>query len=127
MKLQASTEIPLQPVDMEGSSGCQVRWLVDQHDGAPNFAMRQFEVAPGGFTPCHHHPYEHEVYVLAGEGTIQQNDQIHPLKAGDVVLVEPDEVHQFRNTGSTPLTFLCLVPNSAGKGPGRVQPECGAV
>ena len=87
--------------------------------------MRQFEVAPGGFTPRHHHPYEHEVFVLEGQGVVYEGDQPHPLKAGDVVLVKPDEVHQFRNTGDGPLKFLCLIPNSATGQNVTVVPECG--
>ena len=49
----------------------------------------------------------------------------HPLKAGDVVLVTPNEVHQFRNNSSLPLKFLCLVPNSAAQGKVTTAPECG--
>ena len=52
---------------MEGAAGCRVRWLIGEGDNAPNFAMRKFEVAPGGHTPRHFHDYEHEVYVLAGK------------------------------------------------------------
>jgi quercetin dioxygenase-like cupin family protein len=87
--------------------------------------MRQFEVAPGCYTPRHHHPYEHEVFVLEGEGIVYEGDQIHKLKEGDVVFVKPDEVHQFRNTGSLPLKFLCLVPYSATGKKAVVAPECG--
>jgi quercetin dioxygenase-like cupin family protein len=113
MKVEHYERVAQAPVTMEGSSGCQVRWLVDEKNGAPNFAMRQFEVAPGGFTPKHHHPYEHEVFVLEGEGVVLEGNVEHPLRAGDFVLVSPDEVHQFRNTGGSPLKFLCLVPNSS--------------
>ncbi len=122
MKVQHSTDVSSQPVTMEGSHGCTVRWLVSEQDGAPNFAMRQFEVEVEGYTPRHSHPYEHEVFVLDGEGIVVEGDREHPLKAGDVVLVTPDEVHQFKNTGAKPLKFLCLVPNSAAQAP--VTPEC---
>lgn len=125
MKVQSATTVPLQAVTMEGSSGCQVRWLIGAADQAPNFAMRQFEVAPGGFTPRHQHDYEHEVYVLSGQGQVFADDKPQPLAAGDVVLVRPNEVHQFRNTGSVPLVFLCLVPNSAQARTVTVVPECG--
>jgi hypothetical protein len=64
MKVAHFEQTPAKPVEMEGSSGCRVRWLVDEKDGAPTFAMRQFEVAPGGHTPQHFHDYEHEVFVL---------------------------------------------------------------
>ncbi len=113
------------PVHMEGSSGCQVRWLLGPEQGTPNFAMRQFEVAPGGFTPRHSHPYEHEVFVLEGEGVVIEGNEEHPLRPGDVVFVVPDEIHQFRNTGATPLKFLCLVPNSSLTQAVKVAPECG--
>lgn len=127
MKVHSSDSIALQNVTMEGSSGCQVRWLLSRDDGAPSFAMRQFEVEPGGFTPRHHHPYEHEIYVVDGEGEVYEGDTPHRIKAGDVVLVKPDDVHQFKNTGDKALKFLCLIPNSADNRPPSEQSECNAV
>lgn len=124
MKIRHLAEVPQQPVEMEGAEGCQVRWLLGPADGAPGFAMRQFEVAVGGYTPKHHHPYEHEVYVLEGEGVVLEDDRERQIRSGDVVLVTPDEVHQFRNTGDQPLKFLCLVPNSA-MDKAVAAPECG--
>ena len=67
--MQQEHEVPANEVTMEGAAGCRVRWLIGEGDKAPNFAMREFEVAPGGHTPKHFHDYEHEVYVLAGKGT----------------------------------------------------------
>ena len=113
MKVGHCEQVEQAPVTMEGASGCQVRWLVDASEGAPNFAMRQFEVAPGGYTPRHSHPYEHEVFVLEGEGQVIEGDEPHALKAGDYVFVRPDEVHQFRNTGSGPMQ-LFVVYSPAG-------------
>jgi quercetin dioxygenase-like cupin family protein len=111
---------------MEGARDCSVRWLISEGDGAPNFAMREFELAPGGHTPRHRHPYEHEVFVLEGQGLVMEGDEPRPLKAGDVVLVQPDEVHQFRNNGDSLLRMLCLIPNTAAAQPVTVVPECGA-
>lgn len=125
MKVQPAETIARQPVTLPGAEGCQVRWLVGESDGAPNFAMRQFEVAPGGYTPRHSHPYEHEVYVLSGEGELLDGDTPRALAPGSVVYIAPDEVHQFRNTGGAPLTFLCLVPNSHRQLPVTLAPECG--
>ncbi|HUE69738.1 MAG TPA: cupin domain-containing protein [Pirellulaceae bacterium] len=125
MKVNHYEQVPQQLVEMEGSQGCSVRWLLGERDGTPHFAMRQFEVAPGGYTPRHFHPYEHEVFVLEGEGVVLEGETPHSLKAGDVVLVKPDEVHQFRNTGDGPLKFLCLIPNSAAGKKVTVAPECG--
>ena len=125
MKVNHHLEVPSQPVTMEGSRGCRVRWLVGEPDGAPNFAMRQFEVEPQGYTPRHSHPYEHEVFVLEGQGVVLENNIEHRLQPGDVIYVAPDEVHQFRNTGATPLKFLCLVPHVPQNTPITTAPECG--
>jgi quercetin dioxygenase-like cupin family protein len=124
MKVVPYETVPAADVTMPGATGCKVRWLVDEQDGAPTFALRQFEVAPGGYTPRHSHPYEHEVFVLEGEGEILEADQPRPLRPGTVVYVAPDELHQFRNTGSAPLKFLCLVPNSHRQAQVTTPAEC---
>ena len=124
MRVKPCLQVEQQTVLMKGARGCTVRWLISDCDGAPHFAMRQFELAPGGHTPKHSHPYEHEVYVLEGEGVVVEGDAEHAIKAGDVVLVCPQEVHQFRNTSARALKFLCLVPNSALQQPTTSQPEC---
>lgn len=124
MKVCQATEVASAPVTMEGSAGCRVRWLVDDKDGAPNFAMRQFEVEPKGYTPRHSHPYEHEIYVLEGEGVVVEGANERPLKAGDCVYVAPDEVHQFKNTGTAALKFLCMVPHITPGTPVTLAPEC---
>ena len=125
MKVNSAENVQQQPVEMEGASGCSVRWLVGEKEGAPNFAMREFEVAVGGHTPRHSHPYEHEVFVLQGKGVVMEGDRQHSLKAGDVVFVAPDDIHQFRNMGDVPMKFLCMVPHSSSSLPVTVAPECG--
>ncbi len=124
MKVDRSTQIESQSVVMDGATGCSVRWLINETDGAPNFAMRQFVVEPEGHTPRHSHPYEHEVYVLSGDGVVLEGDREHPIAAGDFIYVRPDEIHQFRNTGTAPLTFLCMVPHIPEGTPVNTLPEC---
>lgn len=124
MKVTHSEKIDSKPVTMDGAEGCTVRWLIGQPDGAPNFAMRQFTVVPGGHTPRHQHPYEHEVFVLEGTGVVVEGDTAHPLRPGAVVFVAPDEVHQFRNTGPTALKFLCLVPFTSAAPTTSRSPGC---
>ena len=91
--------------------------MVGREHGAPGFAMRSFEVDPGGHTPRHSHDYEHEVFVVGGEGTVLLGGVEHPIRSGDVIYVPADEEHQFRQAGGEPLRFLCLVP---------VERNCGA-
>lgn len=110
MKAFAATSVNANDVDMEGASQVRMRLLIADNEGADNFHMRRFEVAPGGHTPHHTHGYEHEVYVLAGEGVAVGEDGEQAVQAGSVVFVPADEKHQFRNTGSDTLVFLCLIP-----------------
>jgi len=103
--------VTVEPVTSEGAEGVTIQWLINEGDpGAEHFVMRRFEVVPGGHTPLHTHPWEHEVYVLAGRGVVATPDGDHAIAPGDVVLVAPRDVHQFRCTGDETLQFLCLIP-----------------
>lgn len=110
MKLQHYTDVPAQDVE-KGAVGVRIRWLIDETSGAPNFAMRHFEIAPGGHTPFHSHEWEHEVFGLSGEGVVVGEGGEKLFRAGDYVFMPPNEKHQWRNTGSEPLTMLCMVPH----------------
>ncbi|MCW4010875.1 MAG: cupin domain-containing protein [Candidatus Bathyarchaeota archaeon] len=102
--------VKAEQVDMEGASRVKMRWLITKEMGAGNFAMRVFEVEPSGFSPLHKHLWEHEVFILEGSGELFNGEKAIPLKAGDVVFVPPNEMHQFRSNSATPLRFLCLIP-----------------
>ena len=110
MKIASLKDIPSEPVVMAGAEGCQYRVAVSARDGAPTFAMRVFEVAAGGHTPLHQHPYEHEIYVMEGQGTVWREGREVTIKPGDVLFVPADEQHQFKNTGAQPFKFMCLIP-----------------
>jgi len=110
MYVAHSDDIPAQVVSDEGAEKTTVRWLIAEREGARTFAMRLFEVQPGGQTPFHAHAWEHEVFVLEGNGELAGADKTWQLRAGDVVFVPPLEQHAFRNTGDGPLRFLCCIP-----------------
>jgi quercetin dioxygenase-like cupin family protein len=92
------------------SSKVKVRWLINKEIGAENFAMRMFEIEQGGYTPFHIHNWEHEVFILEGEGLLIADDEERFFRAGDVVFISPNEKHQFRNTGKSLVKILCLIP-----------------
>jgi len=112
MIIRKADDVPAEAVEIPGAEGVQIRLLIHDAEGAPNFYMRQFTIAPGGNTPEHTHDWEHEVYVLAGTGTALTPDGDRPVSAGDCIYVAPGDRHQFRNTGAEVLTFLCLVPKT---------------
>ncbi len=103
--------IPALPVAMEGAENVLIRNLVTEHDGAPNFAMRVFDVLPGGHTPFHQHDYEHEIFILEGDGEVTEGKRVLSLSPGSVVFIRPGTPHQFRNIGEAVLRFLCMIPH----------------
>lgn len=94
----------------EGASKTNVRWLITKDMGAENFAMRLFEIDVGGYSPFHNHSWEHEVFILEGEGLVINKEGQKQFKAGDVIFIPQNEKHQFRNNGEKNLKFLCLIP-----------------
>jgi len=85
--------------------------LLDASDGAPNFALRRFTLAPGARVPEHTNAVEHEQYVLEGEYVVGIDDEEHVVRAGDALLIPAGVVHWYRNEGEDPGAFLCAVPN----------------
>jgi len=109
MLIRHYTDIPAAAVE-EGASGTTIREMITVREGAPNFAMRLFELAPGGHTPFHAHPWEHEVFILEGSGSLVMEDGTHPYRAGDCIFIPGDEKHQFTNSGKGVLRFICCIP-----------------
>ncbi|HRQ74963.1 MAG TPA: cupin domain-containing protein [Phycisphaerales bacterium] len=129
MLIRRAEEMAGTPMQMEGVKGVTMRLMVGRADGAPTFSMRHFTVEPGGHTPHHQHNYEHEVFILEGEGLAEEDGTHYPVRAGDVLFVRPNVLHQFVNTappGGSPLKFLCLVPVSFDCGGGMCQPTPGS-
>jgi len=102
-------EITYEPV--EAAEGLSKGVLLDESDGAPNFAMRRFELAPSAAVPRHTNAVEHEQYVLAGEYVVGIGDEEHTVSAGDALLIPAGVEHWYRNEGDEPGAFICAVPN----------------
>jgi len=103
-------EISEAKVTEEGAANVKIKWLINEKDGAPTFLMRHFTVQPGGHTPFHSHDWEHEVYVLEGEGKVRYEDREEKIVPGDAILVPPNRKHQFQASAYGTLKFLCMVP-----------------
>jgi len=94
--------------DMKGVS---VRWLIGPAEGAPHFALRYFEIEPGGWTSLDQHAHDHGVLILRGKGQVLLGEEDCQVGFGDVVYIPSNEVHQLRNIGEEPLGFLCIIPS----------------
>lgn len=111
MKITRLTQCERKPVLLEGASGASRQVPIGKADGAPNFSIRVFTLAPGGHTPYHTHVSEHLNYIIEGVGEVMEGNVPRQVEAGDFILVKPHEKHQYRNTGSQPLVFMCMVPS----------------
>lgn len=107
----------------EAAPGVIMRVVAGPAEGAPNFAMRIFEIRPGSSTPAHSHAWEHEVFVVSGRGAFRGGNTEELLADGDTVLVMPDEPHCFVNTGDELLVLICVVPLVNGTMPGTPSPD----
>jgi quercetin dioxygenase-like cupin family protein len=108
MKSYHYTEVPAEL--MGGLPGVSLRWVIGKNVGAPNFLMRIIDVQPDASTEHHKHPWEHEVFVLEGEGRVRHAEGEATIGPGSCVYVAPNEVHQFTNKGSSVLRFICVIP-----------------
>jgi quercetin dioxygenase-like cupin family protein len=104
------TEVKLEDPNEKGAKDVMIRWLITKKDGAENFAMRLFEIKPNGYTTLHQHDWEHEVFILEGNGVTKDKTKETPFEQGDVLFVPPMEWHQFVNTGKDTLKFICVIP-----------------
>jgi quercetin dioxygenase-like cupin family protein len=85
-------------------------WLIGKAESAENFAMRYYQVGPGGNSRKEQHPYDHGILILQGSGEVLLGSDIFSISQGDVIYIAPDLEHQLINSGPTPLGFLCIIP-----------------
>ena len=113
MKINQYTDIKPTHFDNGPAQGVAARVAIGKADGANNFCMRVFEIAPGGHTPKHSHDWEHEMFVHSGVGQVYGNGQWNSVESGNVLLIPANEEHQIKNSAQDSLTIVCLVPAHA--------------
>jgi quercetin dioxygenase-like cupin family protein len=94
--------------------GVTVRWLIGPAEEAPHFAVRYFEIEPGGWSALDRHAHEHGVVVLRGHGEVLLGSERTQVGRGDVIYIPPHETHQLWNRGDEPFGFLCVIPAREG-------------
>jgi len=95
----------------EGLESVTKSVLVGEKENAPNFIMRYFRVGAQGHSRLERHPQEHEIIVMHGKGVVQIGEESHDIKPFDVVFIEGNELHQFRNPYQENFGFICIIPN----------------
>jgi quercetin dioxygenase-like cupin family protein len=113
--VKKTSQVTAREIQLPGVQGVGIKRLIGAAEHVPTFAMRLFEVQPGGYTPLHTHDHEHEVFILSGRGMVKGPWGERPLEPETAVYVPPRIEHHFLNSGDQPLRFLCLVPLEADR------------
>lgn len=56
----------------------------------------------------HTHPYAELFYVLGGQGHIQVEQELHPISAGQLVILNPNVMHTEVSRNASPLEYAVL-------------------
>jgi quercetin dioxygenase-like cupin family protein len=108
MPVREAASVSSQPVTAGRGTRFQVLIGPDQ---APNFAMRRFDMEPGGGMPRHTNEVEHEQYVLHGRARVGIGDEVFDVSADDVVYIPAGVPHWYEADIDEGFAFLCVVPN----------------
>lgn len=104
MKFTSLNQLPEEQVSHNPAIKKKVMLRLHDLPHLINFAQAYF--APGQVAAAHAHLDMCEVFfVEAGSGVIRIDGQDHPLQPGTCIAVEPGEVHEIINRGSTDLVL----------------------
>jgi len=94
----------------EQISGDQVTYFLHDFLG-----LTGMEVSVTGYPPnhafhlFHSHKENEELYIVTkGEGEMQLDDEIFPIKEGTVIRIEPNVVRNLRSSPNDGLQFVCV-------------------
>jgi quercetin dioxygenase-like cupin family protein len=87
-----------------------IRWLITDADGARASAMRYFQIMPGGKIFPHHHPWEHEIFIVKGEGKLRIGRRWYSVSEGTFIFIPPNVEHEYVNSSDQPFEFICVIP-----------------
>lgn len=93
--------------------GGTIRWLITHRDGAENFSMRLITVPGGNSTPDHSHDYEHEIFVMEGEGEAELDGKITTVGRESFLFIPGGVKHTIR--ANTKMRMICVVPIDAAR------------
>ena len=77
--------------------------------GSAQHSVALITLAEGKASRKHYHPRAEESYIiLEGAARVTVGDESAELRAGDCVVIPPEQVHQIANSGATTLRFLAI-------------------
>lgn len=100
----------------EGRGYRKNRLLAAEALRQPGALVQLFVAPPGAHIPPHYHRASVEVYVVRrGVCELVVNGEQYELRPGDVVLMEPGDVHELTNRGEEEFEVLVVKTNAEGK------------
>ena len=91
-------------------TGERITFLKTSRDTDGEFVLIEAAVAPNGGVASHVHPYQTEEFeVRSGSVEFKRNGKKVVAHAGDTVVVEPGDVHRFKNVGAYEARFVAKV------------------
>lgn len=96
-------------IPLEGRG--KIRWLITHRDGAPTFSMRLIDVPEGKNTPAHSHDYEHEIFIIEGEGTVTIGKENFKVGKDSFIFIPGNKYHTIK--AETAMKMICVVPIKA--------------
>jgi quercetin dioxygenase-like cupin family protein len=109
MIIKKLDDVPSAP--LQGYDNVKKQIVIGPDDGSLEIVLRYFSLEPGGESPHHSHDFPHLVKIETGNGlVIDEMGNEHQLQGGDYVYIDNNEAHSFRNSGSGPFDFICVVP-----------------
>lgn len=86
------------------------RYLVDERLEGEPLHLHVSEIGPGARAhPPHRHGGYEAIYVLAGDGTMELDDERVPLGAGAAIVFDPQRLHGLVNTGAAPMRYVVVL------------------
>ena len=96
------------------SGGAQ---LIGVEDNPPTCTMGYTEIQDGKTSAHHIHPWEHEIFVIGGAGTLICDGKEYPIKEGDALFIPGEVDHCTLNDGGQgPVRRIEINPISASLG-----------
>ncbi|MCE4614670.1 MAG: cupin domain-containing protein [Desulfurococcales archaeon] len=118
------TEVEEERVPDKMGSKTTIRWLISEKDGAPTYAMRYFRIGPGGHINAHSHPWEHEIFVVKGQGVVRIGEKHYQVGEGYSIYVPPNIIHEYWNTSLEPWEIICTIPNKPSVNEDKPVEKC---
>lgn len=102
--------------DWQAGRGYRKRRLLSADElRQPGALLQVVVVPPGSHIPPHSHATSVEVYVVTrGACELTVNGERHEMRPGDVLLMEPGDVHALTNRGEDRFELLVFKTNASG-------------